>query len=85
MTDVLRRLRCTAESCKTVCIFMIVYLERMIESFEDLTLDDFEMSPYISPMAQTTMSGSYSGKAVSPNKSVSSRGISKKSAPITKV
>ena len=50
MTDILKRLRCTAESCKTVCIFLIIYLERMIESFEDLTMDDFELSPYVSPM-----------------------------------
>ena len=52
----LKTLRCTPESSKTICILMIIYLERMIEAFEDVTINDFETSPQASPAAMTTAS-----------------------------
>ena len=61
---------------------MIIYLERMIESFEGLTLNDFEVSPDVSPAGQTTTT--YTNKT-SPN-TVSSKSVSirKGAAPIKK-
>ena len=64
ITEILKMLRCQKESCKTICIFLIIYLERMIEAFEGLTLDDFEISPDVSPMGHTTTN--YTNKT-SPN------------------
>ena len=75
-------LRCTKESCKTICIFIIVYLERMIEAFEGLTLNDFETNTDVSPAAQTTTT--YKPSPANISRHSSTPGHRKGAAPIKK-
>ena len=75
-------LRCTKESCKTICIFIIVYLERMIEAFEGLTLNDFETNTDVSPAAQTTTT--YKTSPTNISRHGSTPGHRKGAAPIKK-